>query len=102
MSPTSFPEMFERLLVPPIFRPWAEDLLDRVQPKSGDRVLDVGCGTGIVARLVRQRCGPDTDITGVDLNHEMISLAGSLAPDIKWQQGNAAELPFSSRSFDLV
>lgn len=45
-----FPEMYERLLVGPLFRPWGEVLLSRAALKPGERVLDAACGTGIVAR----------------------------------------------------
>lgn len=102
MSSESFAQMFERVLVPSIFRQWAEDLLERAQPLPRERALDVGCGTGIVARLLRERCGPAASITGVDLNPDMIAVARRLAPHITWQQANAVELPFATASFDLV
>jgi ubiquinone/menaquinone biosynthesis C-methylase UbiE len=102
MNSPSFADMFERLLVPSIFRPWAEDLVERVQPEPRERVLDIGCGTGIVARLVRQRCGADARISGVDLNPEMIAVARRLEPSIDWHQANALELPFEDASFDVV
>ncbi len=44
-------EIYEQHLVPAIFRPWAHLLVERADPQSGERVLDVACGTGIVARL---------------------------------------------------
>ena len=100
-STSSFPQLFERVLVPAIFRPWAEDFLDRIKPASVERILDVGCGTGIVARLMRERCGAETRIVGVDSNPEMIEVARSISPDIDWHQGNALQLPFESSSFEL-
>jgi ubiquinone/menaquinone biosynthesis C-methylase UbiE len=102
MNTTSFPEMFESILVPAIFLPWADDLIDRAAPSPRERVLDVGCGTGVVARRVRQRYGGNTRITGLDLNPEMVAVARSLAPDIEWRQGNALDLPFANTCFDLV
>jgi ubiquinone/menaquinone biosynthesis C-methylase UbiE len=102
MGAPSFAEMFERLLVPAIFRPWGNSLLDHVGPRPGERVLDLGCGTGIVARLVRERSGPTASIVGVDLNPDMIAVARSLAPDIEWHEGNALQLPFPDAAFDLV
>ena len=42
--------LYERYLVPVIASRWADDLVERGAPKSGERVLDVACGTGIVAR----------------------------------------------------
>jgi SAM-dependent methyltransferase len=94
----NFSEIYERILVPSLFRPWARDLLDRVSLAQGDRVLDVACGTGIVARLARERLGADSRITGVDINSEMIAVARSIEPDISWHRGNALELPFEKAS----
>jgi hypothetical protein len=50
-------ELFERYLVPAITAKWAEDLLDRAQPRGGEAILDIACGTGIVARLAAKRMG---------------------------------------------
>ena len=50
MNQPTFPEMYEQCLVGPLFRPWAEIALDQVNLASGDRLLDIACGTGIVAR----------------------------------------------------
>ena len=102
MSAPTFAELFEGVLVPMTFRPWAGELLDRTQPQVTDRILDVACGTGIVARLARERLGPKARITGIDLNPTMIAVARSVAPDIAWHQGNAQQLPFANRSFDRV
>lgn len=51
----SAPELYERYLVPAITFVWANDLLDRISPNRAESVLDVACGTGCVARLVKQR-----------------------------------------------
>ena len=56
-SNLTFAEMYERFLVEPLFRPFAEQLLERARPTANDSVLDVACGTGIVARLARKRLG---------------------------------------------
>ena len=55
MNQETFPQQYERWLVGPLFRPWAEILLDEVRPSPRDRILDIACGTGIVARLAKQR-----------------------------------------------
>ena len=60
-------ETYERVLVPTIFAPWAQEILERARPIGpSDRVLDLGCGTGIVARLLRERLGVAARITGLD------------------------------------
>lgn len=53
MNQASFPELYERFLVGPLFRPWAEITLDELKLHPGDRVLDIACGTGIVARIAK-------------------------------------------------
>ncbi|MGE0869074.1 MAG: class I SAM-dependent methyltransferase [Kofleriaceae bacterium] len=98
-----FAEIFERLLVPAIFERYARDLIDRARPFGpSDRILDLGCGTGIVARLVRGRLGGAARITGVDVHAGMLAKARSIAPDIEWIEGNAVALPFADRSFEIV
>ena len=67
-------ELFERHLVPAITAKWAEDLLDRAQPREGEAVLDIACGTGIVARLAAKRIGRGL-VTGLDLNAGMLAVA---------------------------
>jgi ubiquinone/menaquinone biosynthesis C-methylase UbiE len=84
------------------FRPWAVDLLDRVRLTPEERVLDVACGTGIVARLAREQLGAGSQKTGVDVNPEMIAVARSIESGVSWHRGNALELPFEDGSFNVV
>lgn len=102
ISEPNFSEIYESRLVPSIFRPWATDLLKRVRLAQADCVLDLACGTGIVARLAREELGVSSRITGVDANPEMIAVARSLEPEITWYQANAVELPFDKESFDVI
>jgi len=96
-------EVFERVLVPSIFDRYARDLIERARPIGpSDRVLDLGCGTGIVARLLRERLGGAARITGLDVSPPMIAKARSLAPELDWREGNAMALPFADHAFDLV
>ncbi|HEU0033927.1 MAG TPA: methyltransferase domain-containing protein [Kofleriaceae bacterium] len=96
-------DVFERALVPAIFAPYARDLIERIRPIGpADRILDLGCGTGIVARLLRERLGGAAAITGIDLSAPMIGKARELAPELDWQVGDAAALPFRDRAFDIV
>jgi ubiquinone/menaquinone biosynthesis C-methylase UbiE len=59
-------------------------------------VLDVACGTGVVARTAADRMGGQGRVVGLDLNQGMLTVAGRLRPDIEWRQGDAADLPFES------
>lgn len=103
MGQLNFAEMYERFLVAPLFRPWAELLLDRAQPRPGERVLDLACGTGIVARLARERLQGRGTITGVDLSAQMLAVAQSLDPQVTWREGSALALPFADgETFDLI
>jgi 2-polyprenyl-3-methyl-5-hydroxy-6-metoxy-1,4-benzoquinol methylase len=67
----SAPEVYERELVPAVFGVWAPILVELAQPRSGERVVDVACGTGIVARFAAKRVGPTGAVVGVDLNPGM-------------------------------
>ncbi|MEO8701437.1 MAG: methyltransferase domain-containing protein [Kofleriaceae bacterium] len=98
-----FADLFERLLVPAIFDRYARDLVERARPFGpSDRILDLGCGTGIVARILRERLGGAARLTGLDPNPPMLAKARGIAPDIEWIEGNAMALPFADHSFEVV
>src|SRR5437660_949736 len=104
----SAPEVYERELVPAVFGVWAPILVELAHPRPGERVLDVACGTGVVARLAAARVGPTGAVVGIDLNPGMLSVARSVLTDsrsggpLQWQEANADKLPFPSESFDVV
>ena len=62
------PENYERYLVPSIFAPWADDLVDVAALRSGERVLDIACGTGIVAQTAVRILGDGASVVGLDLS----------------------------------
>jgi ubiquinone/menaquinone biosynthesis C-methylase UbiE len=97
---------YERYLVPAIFAPHARDLVDLAEPKPGERVLDVACGTGIVARTAAPRVGASGTVTGLDVNPGMLAVAriasSGLSPAIEWTEADADSLPFPDASFDVV
>jgi ubiquinone/menaquinone biosynthesis C-methylase UbiE len=96
-------DVYEGVLVPAIFAPWASELIERARPIGpSDRILDLGCGTGIVARQLHERLGGATFITGLDASAEMIAKARALEPELTWHEGNAMSLPFADASFELV
>lgn len=101
----SAPEAYERFLVPPLFEPWADRLVEHANLREGDRVLDVGCGTGIVARRAAARVGEAGSVVGLDVNEGMLEVARAAAdvePPIEWRRGDATDLPFPDESFDAV
>ena len=99
-------EAYERYLVPAFFAGWAERLVALAAPRPGERVLDVGCGTGIVARTAAAGIGPSGTAVGVDLNPGMLEVAraasAGIRPAIDWRLGDAAGLPFADGAFDVV
>jgi len=99
----NFPENYERWLVGPLFRSFAERTLDEVQPSRGQRILDIACGTGIVARLAKERIGAAGHVVGVDISSDMLAVARAVAPSIDWREGNAGALPLHrGEQFDIV
>lgn len=95
-------ERYERDLVPALFEPWACVLMDIAGIKPGDRVLDVACGTGVVARGAARRVGPGGRVCGVDVNDDMLAIARRADPDIEWRQAGATGTGLPEASFDAV
>jgi SAM-dependent methyltransferase len=95
-------EVYEASFVPAVFAGWAPHLVEAAGVAPGQAVLDVACGTGVVARTAADRLGGRGRVVGLDLNQGMLTVAGRLRPDIEWRQGDAADLPFEAASFDVV
>jgi SAM-dependent methyltransferase len=95
-------EVYEERFVPGIFAEWAPRLVAFAGIAPGDDVLDVACGTGIVARSAAEAVGPTGSVTGLDLNPAMLEVAARVRPDLTWRQGEAASLPFPTDSVDVV
>jgi ubiquinone/menaquinone biosynthesis C-methylase UbiE len=93
---TTFTEIYERVLVAPLFRPFAEQLVALVAPTRDDNIIDVACGTGIVARVARERLGPEARIVGVDVAPAMLAVARTVDSTIDWREGDAVALPVSA------
>ena len=100
--PLEAAEVYEERFVPAVFGQWAPLLVEEAGVDRGHRVLDVACGTGIVARTAADRVGPTGSVVGVDLNEAMLIVARRVRPDLEWRQGDAAELPFEEGSFDVA
>ena len=98
--------LYERVAARHILGPWAPSLVEACGVAEGERVLDLACGTGVVARIAAQRAGPRGRVTGVDLNAGMIAVARSLplpegAP-IEWLEGSALAIPLPDASVAVV
>lgn len=97
---TSAAEVYERFFVPALFSQWTQVVLDVADVRAGQRVLDVGCGTGVLARAARTATGDSGDVTGVDPNDGMLVVARRTEPHITWCPGVAERLGFADQSFD--
>jgi SAM-dependent methyltransferase len=95
-------EAYEARFVPAIFAEWAPHLVEAAGVAPGRAVLDVACGTGVVARTAADRMDGRGRVAGADLNEGMLAVAGRLRPDIEWHRADAADLPFEDGSFDAV
>lgn len=107
MDIMSYPaESYENFMVPGLFGPWSSHLIQSANPQPGERVLDVACGTGIVARRSAPLVGSQGTVIGIDLNPGMIDMARAAAEReglvLEWRTGPAEQLPFPDGSFDLV
>jgi SAM-dependent methyltransferase len=97
---------YQQFQVPSVFEPLARMFLEQFPLAPGARLLDVACGTGIVARLAAPILGAEGRVVGIDLNPDMIAVADELpAPGgapIEWQEADATALPFADAAFDAV
>ena len=99
-------ELYERYVVPYILGPWAPGLVALAALQPGERVLDVACGTGVVARHAAQQVGSAGHVTGLDLNPGMLAVARSLPPPsgapITWVESSAVAMDVPEASCDVV
>src|ERR671919_1882357 len=99
------PTNYERFFVPAIGAPLATDLIRLAALRPGERVLDVACGTGVVARLAAQQVGATGTVAGLDINPGMLAVARSATPPgmtIEWHEASAEAMPLPEASFDVV
>ena len=100
----SIPQIYERLMVPLIFAPYARDLAARIVQVRPRRLLETAAGTGVVTRALAAQLPADISLTATDLNEPMLAQAKASLPDprVEWRQADALALPFADSSFDVV
>ncbi len=79
---TEAAEVYESCFVPAIFGAWADPVADAAGIEVGNRVLDVACGTGVLAREALRRVGQKGLVVGLDLNEGMLAVAARTDPKV--------------------
>lgn len=105
----SIPEIYDRLFVPLIFQPYADDLAGRIARTDPASVLETAAGTGVLTRAMVSRLPATTRIVATDLNQPMLDHAMAKQPQadrmtgqVTWRQADALALPFGNQEFDVV
>ena len=93
---------YESLFVPAVFEQWTKHLVEAAGIREGSQVLDIACGTGILARRALQRAGPDGRVVGVDPAPGMLAAAKEIEPGIDWILCGAESLELDNEAFDSV
>ena len=99
------PAIYEKLLVPMIFEPYARETAERVAMHAPRDVLEIAAGTGVLTRAMAARLGGDARIVATDLNQPMLDMAmASQGTDsrVTWKQADGQALPFDDNTFDAV
>jgi SAM-dependent methyltransferase len=99
----SIAALYDRFLVPMLFRPYAEDLARRVAAAEPGAILETAAGTGIVTEAIL-RAVPRATLVATDLNQAMLDIAATriASPHVSFRQADALVLPFPDASFDVV
>ncbi|HJO04267.1 MAG TPA: methyltransferase domain-containing protein [Acidobacteriota bacterium] len=95
-------EVYEEFFVPALFTEWSPMLAEAAGIDPSYRVLDVGCGTGVVTRAVAGLLDDSGAVLGIDINDGMLDVARRRSPEIDWRLGSVEALPFDDQSFDAV
>jgi SAM-dependent methyltransferase len=95
-------DVYEELFVPALFQQWGSIVGDAAQISLGDKVLDVACGTGVLACAAADRVGPRGAVAGLDANTDMLSVARRKNSRVEWREGKAEALPYPDESFNAV
>jgi SAM-dependent methyltransferase len=103
----SVPRLYEELLVPMIFTPYARDLAQRAQarmPRTPSALLEIAAGTGAVTRELAERLPAGASIVATDLSQPMLDQASRIGTKrpVTWQHADAMSLPFADAGFDTV
>ena len=93
---------YENLFVPALFDAWTRHLVEGAGIQQGSHVLDIACGTGVLARRALAQTGPDGRVVGADPAPGMLAAANEIEPSIDWILCAAESLDVEDESFDSV
>jgi SAM-dependent methyltransferase len=93
---------YEALFVPALFSPWTWHLVEGAGIDEGSHVLDIACGSGVLARQALSKTGGSGRIVGIDPAPGMIAAAMELEPNIEWVLGSAEKMEFDDSGFDSI
>ena len=99
---SSAAEIYDQFYLPALFRQWTPFMINAAKIRSGYDVLDVACGTGVLARDIYPHVGRAGSVTGLDVNDGMLAVARKSEPEIEWIADKAEQLPFEDDRFDAV
>jgi SAM-dependent methyltransferase len=88
-----------------VLGPVADVLIDRARPVAGERIVDVGCGSGAVSIALAQKVAPSGHVLGIDISGPMLARACQVAPaglPVEFVLADATVHPFAPASFDLL
>jgi SAM-dependent methyltransferase len=88
-----------------LLAPVAEIVIDRAKTKAGERIVDVGCGSGATTIALAQKVGPNGHVLGIDISAPMLARARQLSPNgapVEFVLADATIYPFEPASFDLL
>lgn len=95
-------EVYDESFVPALFQQWGPIVAEAARVAPGERVLDVACGTGVLACAAAEGVGPGGRVVGLDPSEEMLAVARRKGARVEWKNGRAESLPFEDESFDKV
>ncbi len=95
-------EIYEKAYLPALFQEWCPLAIQAANVKAGDYVVDVACGTGVLAIAVSEHVGPEGKTIGVDINEGMLNIARSKSSSVEWLNAPAEVLPFTDDYFNCV
>jgi ubiquinone/menaquinone biosynthesis C-methylase UbiE len=84
-----------------VYRRPQDAVLDELRTRGSRRIVDVGCGTGLLADRIQRRLRPD-EVYGVDPSEGMLAHARARSADVQWMVGSAEHLPLPDSSVDAI